>query len=70
MGDRARGGLWGQSIQRGDDRGFQPGGQFVAMAAEALNARKSNTVSSIVTLSGAVDFVLKIEDIQDGVVKG
>ena len=50
--------------------GGSAGGQLVAMAAEALNARKSHTVSSIVTLSGALDFVLKIEDIQDGVVKG
>ena len=50
--------------------GGSAGGQLVAMAAEELNAAAPGTVRSIVTLSGALDFVLKMEDIQDGVVRG
>jgi acetyl esterase/lipase len=50
--------------------GGSAGGQLVAMAAEELNAAAPGTVRSIVTLSGALDFVLKMEDIQDGRVRG
>jgi acetyl esterase/lipase len=50
--------------------GGSAGGQLVAMAAEELNAAAPGTVRSIVTLSGALDFVLKMEDIQDGLVRG
>ncbi len=50
--------------------GGSAGGQLVAMAAEALNAAAPGTVRSIVTLSGALDFVRKMEDIQDGLVRG
>ena len=40
--------------------GGSAGGQLVAMAAKDLNASHSGTVRAIVTLSGALDFVLKI----------
>lgn len=50
--------------------GGSAGGQLVAMAAEELDAWSASTVKSMVTLSGAFDFVLKIKDIQKGLVHG
>jgi acetyl esterase/lipase len=50
--------------------GGSAGGQLVAMAAEDLNASHPGTVRTIVTLSGALDFVLRMRDIEAGTVKG
>jgi acetyl esterase/lipase len=50
--------------------GGSAGGQLIAMAAEEINAFAPDAVRSIVTLSGALDFVKKMQDIQNGTVRG
>jgi acetyl esterase/lipase len=50
--------------------GGSAGGQLAMMATEELDAWSPNTVKSMVTLSGAFDFVLKIKDIEEGIVHG
>jgi acetyl esterase/lipase len=50
--------------------GGSSGGQLVGMAAEALNDHRAGTVRSMVTLSGALDFVRKVRDIRNGIVRG
>ncbi len=50
--------------------GGSAGGQLVAMAGEEIDAAAPGAVKSIVSLSGALDFVKKMQDISNGVVRG